>query len=138
MRNRIISGICQGTLVVEADEYSGALITARDAIMQGRQIFALPGNITAPGSRGTNALIAEGAYPATGADSIINCYREIYGTEVAELRYRRSKSDFSPKNAKGETHDESLDQDMCPDFAWRLFVHAFFLLGQTGNAYLSL
>ena len=100
MRNRIISGLCQGTLVVEADESSGALITARDAIMQGRQIFALPGNITAPGSRGTNALIAEGAYPVTGADSIINCYRELYGTELAELRYRRSKSDFSPKNAK--------------------------------------
>ena len=100
MRNRIISGLCQGTLVVEADESSGALITARDAILQGRQIFALPGNVTAPGSKGTNTLIIEGAQPVTCANGILECYRELYGATLSELDGRRSKSDFSPRNAK--------------------------------------
>lgn len=82
MRNRIISGLSQGTLVIEASHGSGALITAKDAILQGRDIYSLPGNIDSETAEGTNELIKEGATAITCAADILENYQYIYGAKL--------------------------------------------------------
>jgi len=70
-RNRIISGLSMAVVVVEAGETSGALITAEFAAGQGREIFAVPGSILAPQSKGTNKLIQQGALPLLSPQDIM-------------------------------------------------------------------
>ncbi len=70
-RNRIISGLSKGTVVVEAGAQSGALITAELAAEQGRNVYAVPGNITSPMSLGTNRLLCDGAMPLSTIDDLI-------------------------------------------------------------------
>jgi DNA processing protein len=79
-RNRIIAGLCEAVVIVEARERSGALITADFALEEGREVFAVPGEITSALSVGSNALLRMGATPLTGAGDVL----EALGIERAE------------------------------------------------------
>ena len=93
MRNRIVSGWSRATLVVEASGRSGALITARTAAEQGRDVFCIPGPVDRHSSDGCHALIRDGAILATGASG-----HELgrSGTETASLLSRRSFQSHAP------------------------------------------
>lgn len=85
-RNRIISGLSTATVVVEAGDTSGALITAQFAVDQGREVFAVPGNILAPQSKGTNRLIAQGARPMLSARDLLDILNLTRVTEQRQVR----------------------------------------------------
>ena len=129
-RNRILSGLCLATLVVEAPEKSGALITAATALEQGRDVFAIPGPLDAEGSVGCNRLIRDGAGLATESWDILREYQSRYPHKLhpdgeklpplpkkSEIFYpeRSKKSKVAPsglpvinvrRNAEGLTDDQ--------------------------------
>lgn len=84
LRNRIISGLSEAVIVVEASERSGSLITATYALDQGRDVFSVPGSILSETSKGTNKLIKEGAFPLTSVQDIC---------DLLNIEYNSNKGD---------------------------------------------
>lgn len=105
-RNRIMSGLSLGVLVVEAPVKSGALITADQALEQGRDVFAVPGNIDSPNSVGTNQLLGQGAMVAGTGWDVMREYEALFPNKVhpyhggqqttAEAEVKRTKIDAKP------------------------------------------
>ena len=91
-RNRIISGLALVVVIVEAGESSGALITAHFAVDQGREVFAVPGNITSRTSKGTNQLILDGASPMLKVEDIL----EALNFDV--IKRQEIKDEFVPED----------------------------------------
>lgn len=103
-RNRIVSGLSLGTLVLEADKKSGALITARTALEQGRDLFSLPGKVGELNSLGTNDLIKNGAKMVTSAVDILEEYECLFPHRIRIENIPKVPSRFSaPRVTSGKS-----------------------------------
>ncbi len=115
-RNRIISGISNGVLVVEAPERSGALITARLALEQGRDVFAVPGNINTPSHAGSNALLQDGAIAVLSGWDVMREYEPLYPDKVRkyDAKHRISEKQTVLKVAQTPVQPENNPADFEP------------------------
>jgi DNA processing protein len=109
-RNRIVSGLSLAVVVVEAGETSGALITAEFAAEQGREVFAVPGSILAPQSKGTNKLIQNGALPLLSVNDLMQALNL---TRMGEQKAARKviPADETEARLMGVLSDEPLHVD---------------------------
>lgn len=101
MRNRIISGLSRGVLVVEAAKQSGTLITVNCALEQGRDVFALPGRLTDPKSEGTNALLGSGHAKFTA--SVLDILEEYRGVGMANVKPQKEEKPKRKRARKAAT-----------------------------------
>jgi DNA processing protein len=113
-RNRIISGLSLGTLVVEASLQSGSLITARLAAEQGREVFAIPGSIHNPLARGCHRLLREGAKLVETAEEVIGELGALAQTLKESLRQRLNGDVAVPDHTHAPSHHDDRKRD--PDY----------------------
>jgi DNA processing protein len=106
-RNRLISGLSIGVIIVEAARRSGSLITARLAGEQGREVFAVPGSPLDPRCEGTNGLLKQGAIPVTEASDVIAVIEPILGRGIELAEVREPEQDVLQKNAEPLANDRN-------------------------------
>lgn len=99
-RNRIAAGLSVGVAVVEAPKDSGALLFAAEALEQGREIFAVPGNADAPNSQGTIELIKQGAKPVTCGWDVLEEFKALYPEKIREGREFKAPESGPPRAVK--------------------------------------
>ena len=105
-RNRIISGLCCGVLVVEAPEKSGALITARRAADQGRDVFVVPGNIDVISCKGSNALLRDGAIAVSSGWDVIGEYEAMFPGRVWKNTVNSAQTAYPDEVAQAAAETE--------------------------------
>jgi len=99
MRNRLVAGICRGVIVVESDSKGGSMITARFAMEQNRQVFAVPGRIDQPSSRGCHDLIRDGAVLVRKVEDVLE---ELQWPSQPELSFDDKSTAPQPANLSGD------------------------------------
>jgi DNA processing protein len=99
-RNRLIAGVAQATLIVEAGLPSGTFLTADATLSQGKEVLAIPGSIFAKESKGANRLIVQGALPIVDDDCFHDALAEVFGQSL--LTGARNQTDGSVKSSVGE------------------------------------
>ena len=104
-RNRIMAGLSCGVLVVEAPEKSGALITARQALDQGRDVFTVPGNIDVPSFAGSNQLLRDGAIPVFSGWDVVSEYAALYPDKIGKYDAPGSQTAYPDEIAKASASE---------------------------------
>jgi DNA processing protein len=113
-RNRIISGLARGVVVVEAAEKSGSLITAQCALDQGREIFAVPGSPLDPRARGTNGLIRNGATLVQGVEDILEVLRPILACGFCEPDLEQGPVPMAALDAEADRIRAAVEEALGP------------------------
>lgn len=113
IRNRIISGLCYGTVVIEAGERSGSLITANHALEQGRDVYAVPGDLMSSGFTGANKLIHDGAKPVFNAMDVLEEYAMRYPEylDIEKVEKTLTMKTYSDPPSREKTDDNPQRQE---------------------------